>query len=171
MSLVNLEGHAGETINKEIELEGTEEAERSGYWYAYYKETAGDTERADITSWITIEPEKFTIKKGETKSFTVNIAIPKNTETGLWGATSKDAGQEGHSNERRTYIVFKDTLEGGNIYSGLLIPLSVNVLPGTNPFAPLISFVEKNLITIILGVIVVILLTKLLFKRKKKVNR
>ena len=64
-ALCNLEGFPGETIEQEITLEGTGPEERSGFWHTYYKETEGDDDRMDITSWITFEPEDYTIKQGE----------------------------------------------------------------------------------------------------------
>lgn len=128
MSLCNLEGHPGETIEAQITLEGTDAEERSGLWYTHYKEVAGDDGRMDITAWITIEPEEYAITQGESIAFTVRVKIPADAGPGLWGATSEEAGQPGHSAERRTYLVFKDTITGGNVYSGLLIPVSVKVL-------------------------------------------
>ena len=119
MSLTNLEGYAGKTIKAEITLEGTDLEERSGFWYTNYKEVEGADNRMDITSWITIEPKDFTIKQGETKVFTVEVKIPRDAELGLWGATSEEAAKEGHSGERRTYIVFKDAPAGGNVYPSL----------------------------------------------------
>lgn len=167
MSLVNLKGVPGETVKMEISLEGTDEGERLGYWYTNYKEIEGDSDKMDITSWIKIDPTDYNIKQGETITFTVNVAIPKNAEPGLWGAISKDAGLEGHSNERRTYLVFKDAPADGNVYSGLLIPISVEVLPSENPLAPFINFVQQNLMMIIMSVVIVVLLAMLLLKKKK----
>lgn len=171
MSLVNLEGYPGKTINQEITLEGTDLEERLGFWYAHYKEMEGDDDRMDITSWITIEPKDFTIKDGETKVFTVEVKIPRDAESGLWGATSQEAGKEGHSDERRTYVVFKDAPADGNVYSGLLIPISVKVLPSQNPLAPVINFVEKNIATVVLSIVVIVLFAMLLLKKKKQVRK
>ena len=166
MSLVNLEGYAGKTVKAEMVLEGTDLEDRTGYWYTNYKEIEGDNEKMDITSWVTIEPKYFTVRQGEKKVFTVEIKIPKDAEPGLWGATSEDAGKEGHSEERRTYLVFKDAPAGGNVYSGLLIPISVKILPSTNPLVPIINFVQNNIIIIILSLIILIM-AGLFFKRKK----
>ena len=69
LSLANLEGYPGETIQAQITLQGTE-AERSGYWQTYYKQTEGDDARMDITSWVTIEPEDYTIAQGQ------NLTVP-----------------------------------------------------------------------------------------------
>jgi len=170
MSLCNLEGFPGEAIEQEITLEGTEPEERSGFWYTYYKETEGDNGRMDITSWITFEPKDYTIKQGETRVFIVKVQIPRNAKPGLWGATSEEAGKEGHSAERRSYIVFKDALAGGNVYSGLLIPISVKVLPSPNPLAPVINFVKQNITTIALSIVIIVLLAILLLKRRKQVR-
>jgi len=167
MAITNLEGFPGKTIEQEITLEGTDPGERSGFWYTYYKKTAGDNDRMDITSWITIEPKDFTIKQGETKAFTITVKIPRSAGEGLWGATSSAAGQEGHSAERRTYIVFKDAQDEGNVYSGLLIPISVNVLKSPNQLAPMINFVMSNIMTVGLAIIIVVLLAILLLKKKK----
>ena len=171
MSLVNLDGYPGKTTKAEITLEGTDPEERSGFWYTNYKKTEGDDNKMDITSWITIEPKDFTIKQGEIKVFTVKVKIPKDAEPGLWGATSEEAGKEGHSGERRTYIVFKDAPADGNVYSGLLIPISVKVLPSSNPLAPVINFVAQNIITIALSIVIIVLLATLLLKRKKQVKK
>jgi len=167
MSVTNLEGYPGKTIEQEITLEGTDPGERSGFWYAHYKKIDGDNDRMDITSWITIEPKDYTIKEGETKVFTVKVKIPRNTGLGLWGATSEEAAKEGHSGERRTYIVFKDAIGEGNVYSGLLIPISVNVLKSPNPLAPVINFVIQNIMTIALFIVIIVLLAMLLLKKKK----
>ena len=168
---LNLEGFPGKTIEQEITLEGTELEERSGFWYTHYKEVEGDDSRMDITPWITIEPKDYTIKQGEIKAFTVKVKIPKDAGQGLWGATSEEAGKEGHSGERRTYIVFKDTPAGGNVYSGLLIPISVKVLPSPNPLAPVLNFVKQNIMIIVLSIVIIVLLALLSLKRRKQVSK
>lgn len=170
-SLCDIEGYPGETINTEITLGGTGSEERSGFWYIHYKEVAGDDDKMDITSWIAIEPKDYIIKEGENKVFIVKIKIPKDAEPGLWGVTSVEAGTEGHSAERRTYIVFKDTITGGNVYSGLLLPVAVNVLPSPDPLVPIINFIKKNIITIALSIVIIILLIKPLLRRKKRINK
>lgn len=170
MSFCNLEGFPGKTIEAEITLEGDSPEERSGFWYTHYKETEGDDGRMDITSWIAIEPKDYTIKQGEIKVFTIKMKIPRDAKPGLWGATSEEAGREGHSGERRTYIVFKDVITGGNVYSGLLIPISVKVLVSPNPLAPVINFVKQNIMTIVLSIVIIVLLAMLLLKRRKKVK-
>ncbi|MDP1709387.1 MAG: hypothetical protein Q8L21_00675, partial [Candidatus Komeilibacteria bacterium] len=113
------------------------------------------------------EPKDFTIKQGEDKVFIVNVKIPEDAGPGLWGATSEDAGKEGRSGERRTYIVFKDALGGGNVYSGLLIPISVKVLPSPNLLAPIINFVKQNITTVALSIVIIILLARPLLRRKR----
>jgi len=170
-SLCNLEGYPGKTISAEITLEGTDPEERAGFWYTYYKEVEGDDDRMDITSWITIEPKDYTIKQEEIKAFTVKVKIPGDARQGLWGATSEEAAKEGHSAERRTYIVFKDAITGGNVYSGLLIPVSVKVLKSPNPLAPVINFVKQNIMTIALSIVIIVLLVALLVKRRKQVGK
>jgi len=171
MAITNLEGYPGKTIKQEITLKGTDPGERSGFWYTHYKKIDGDNDRMDITSWITIEPRDFTIKQGENKIFTVNVKIPGNAELGLWGATSEEAAKEGHSGERRTYIVFKDAISEGNVYSGLLIPISVKVLPSPNPLAPVLNFVKQNIMTITLIIVIIVLLAMLLLRRRKQVSK
>jgi hypothetical protein len=140
--MCNWEGCPGDTLNQTITLVGTIPTERTGYWSVYYEHVEEDDEELmNITSWITVEPDKYTLNSGEIKTFTVTIKIPKNAEPGLYGATSGSACEVGHSDERRMYIQFQDTNIGGNEYSGLRIPISVNVLgktifhtgPGTYP--------------------------------------
>ncbi|HUS04266.1 MAG TPA: hypothetical protein VMY79_01880 [Dehalococcoidia bacterium] len=167
LALCNLEGYPGETIEAQITLEGTDAEERSGYWYTHYKEVEGDDDRMDITSWITFEPEEYTIKQGEIKVFTVKVKISADAEPGLWGATSEEAGEAGHSDERRTYIIFKDAITGGNVYSGLLIPVSVKLLGNPRPLAPVIKFVRENMMVTALVVVIIILLAVLLPRRRK----
>lgn len=171
MSLCDLEGFPGDVIDTEITLSGTTSEERSGFWYTHYKEVEGDDDRMDITSWITIEPKDYTVKEGETKVFNVKVKIPKDAGPGLWGATSEEAGKEGHSDERRTYLVFKDAVTGGNVYSGLLLPTAVNVLPSPDPLAPIINFVKQNIITIALSIVIIVLLARPLLRRKKQVSK
>lgn len=168
MSLCNLEGFSGETIEVKITLEGTDPEGRSGFWEAYYKKAEGDNSRMDITSWITIEPKNYTIKQEETKVFTIKVNIPKDAESGLWGATSEEAGKEGHSGERKTYVIFKDAITGGNVYSGLIIPISVKVLKSPNPLVPIINFVKQNITIIVLSIVIILLLAMLLLKKRKQ---
>lgn len=170
-ALVNLAAKPGETIKIDLTLEGTSDEDRSGFWYTNYKEIEGDTDKMDITSWITVKPEDFEISQGEIKNFTFSVKVPRNAEPGLWGATSKEAGQEGHASERRTYLVFKDTPAGGNVYSGLLIPVSVKVLESGNLMASATNFIMENIIIIVLsGVIIVLVIMQILKGKKKKLT-
>ncbi len=173
MALPNLEVRPGETIEAQITLEGTGAEESSGYWDIFYKAVAGDDERMDITSWLTISPEEYTITQGQTITFTVRVKIPANAEPGLWGATTEEAWQSGHSAERRTYLIFKDTPTGGNVYSGLLLPISVQVLANTSPpaqagetspLAPALEYITDNIIVVVFGAIIIILLTVLIVR-------
>src|SRR3989338_6659370 len=164
MSLTNLVGYPGKTIKAEIALEGTDLGDRSGFWYTNYKKIEGDNNKMDITSWITVEPKDFTIKQGEIKTFTVKVKVSRDAELGLWGATSEEAGKAGHSNERRTYIIFKDAPSGGNVYSGLLIPVSIEVTKSPNLLEPIINFVIQNIIIIVLSIIILVLVARPLLK-------
>jgi hypothetical protein len=166
VSLCNIEGSPGQTINTQITLTGNEDITRTGYWEVYYKKTDGDSEMMDISSWITIEPKEFRISKDEIKTFKISIKIPGDASHGLWGATTNQAGQTGHSEERRTYILFKDTPEGGNVYSGLLIPISVQVIGKSSPFIPVLNFFKENLVVVILVSIIVVLGILLLVKTR-----
>ncbi len=170
--MCNNEGYAGDVIEIPITLEGTSAAERMGHWRTYYKEVDGDDEKMDITSWITIIPANYTLKAGEEKEFTVRISIPRSAKPGLYGATSEGADMEGHSDERRTYIIFEDgdasvvAAGGSAVYSGMLIPVSVKVLAESNPLTPIIKAVQANIISIALLAVVIVLLV-LLLRRKK----
>jgi hypothetical protein len=190
--LCDLEGHPGETIEGQITLQGTDAQERSGSWSTYYNKVEGDDERMDITSWITIEPKEYTIREGESLYFAVSVKIPADAAPGVWGATTAEACQTGHSAERRTYIIFKDSVSGGNVYSGMVIPVLVTVLeegspppeetsspaleetnlpkPPGNPgsTSSALDFIKDNLIAIVLGVIVIILLVVLLTRRRAR---
>ena len=161
----NLEGSPGQTIKLNITLEGTTPEERTGFWDVFYKKVAGDNERMDISSWITIQPKEYTIKQGETKVFNLEIKIPKNVEPGLWGAISEEACKEGHSNDRRTYLIFKDVITGGHVYSGLLLPISVKVIKSPNLLVRAMNFVKQNLLTLVLAIVVIILLVIILARR------
>jgi len=66
--------------------------------------------------------------------------------------------------------VFEDAITGGNVYSGLLIPVSVKVLASPNPLAPVINFIKQNIMTIALSVVIAVLLA-LLLKRRKRVSK
>lgn len=135
VSLCNLEGLPGETLETKITLKGTEFEERYGSWYTDYKKIERDNNRMDITSWIVTEPKDVILANGESKVFTVKVTIPKDAKPGLWGAISQKACLAGKSQERRTYVIYKDSVAGGNVYAGFLLPISVNVLENQNPLA------------------------------------
>jgi hypothetical protein len=127
----------------------------------------------DLKSWITITPENYTLAQGEVKTFTVEIKIPKDVQPGLYGATSEDAGQPGHFDERRTYILFGDAdttavIEGGGsvAYSGVRAPVIVSVLGKPNSLIPIIQAVQANIVSIALFAIVIVLLVLLLRRRR-----
>jgi len=194
LALCNLEGYAGETVEAQITLEGTEAEARDGFWYTHYKQMDGDDARMDITSWVTIEPEEYAIEQGQSIIFTVRVKIPEGATPGLWGATSVEAGQPGHSAERRTYLIFKDTPTGGNVYSGLLIPVSVKVLEEAPPEeestpppqeellppappeqpdtqSPVLNYIKDNVIVVVFGAIIIILLILLLVRMGARKTR
>jgi len=173
--MCNLEGHAGDTIAETITLEGTTSSARAGHWYTFYKDIEGDNEaRMNITSWMTITPRNYTLVTGETKAFTVAIEIPKDAVPALYGATSESANAKGHSNERRTYIIFEDMdasvaeAGGHGLASGLMIPVSVKVLGKPNPLTPIIELIQANIVMIMLLAIIVILLVVLLRRQGGK---
>jgi len=173
---LTVEGYPGDTIRVEIMLTGTL-PDQTGHWEVTYKQVEGDSEEdienLNITSWITITPVEYRIEQGETKTFTVEIKIPKGVQPGLYGATSIDAGQPGHFDERRTYILFGDAdttavIEGGGsvAYSGVRAPVIVSVLGKPNPLIPVIKAVQANIVSIALLAVVIVLLA-LLLRRKK----
>ena len=169
LAICNVEGYPGDTVDTEVILQGTEPGERAGYWTTHYKSVEGDDERMDITSWISFEPSsEYTISEGETKVFTVRVSIPDGAQPGLWGATSTEAEISGHSDERRTYIIFKDTsVESGSLYSGLLIPVSVSVQGQPNVFTPFVNWVQANVMVSILIAVVIVLLSVMLTRRRR----
>jgi len=172
LSITDNEGYAGDVIEIPITLESTSDAARMGHWRTYYKPVEGDDEKMDITSWIEVIPTEYTLNVGEVEEFTVRITIPKDAKTGLYGAIAENAGMEGHSGDRRTYVIFEDAdastvaAGGSAVYSGLLIPVSVKVLAERNPLIPVIRGIEANIVTIVLVAVVIVLLV-LLLRRKK----
>jgi hypothetical protein len=139
LSMCNIEGYPGDTITEYVQLTGNM-PDRIGHWRTSYKHIEGDdVAKMDIRSWITITPENYTLAEGEVKTFTVEIRIPHDAESGLYGATSPEAGLIGHSDDRRTYILYEDAdatavMTGENVaYTGLLIPVSVIVLSKPTP--------------------------------------
>lgn len=169
LSLCNLTGNPGDVIQTNITLQGNEAGERSGLWYTHYKKVDGDSQRMDITSWIEVSPADYVIRENEIITFSVSVTIPKDAEAGLWGATSENAGEPGHSLERRMYIIFKDTQTGGNVYSGLLIPVSVVVTESPSFVDVAISVIKSNLlVTFLLVVIVILVVSVALLSRKRQ---
>lgn len=172
LSITDYEGYAGDVIEIPITLESTSEAARMGHWRTHYKRVEGDDEKMDITSWIGVIPTEYTLNAGEVEEFTVRITIPKDAKPGLYGATAENAGMEGHSGDRRTYVIFEDAdasvvaAGGSAVYSGLLLPVSVKVLAEENPLIPVIRGIEENIVTIALVAVVIVLLV-LLLRRKK----
>jgi hypothetical protein len=123
----------------------------------------GDSAKANITNWIKIIPANYTLKAGEVKEFSVRIILPKDAKPGLYGATSEEAGMEGHSGERRTYILFEDASAAAGagdstVYTGLMIPVSVTVLAESNPLTYITRRIEENIISVALVAIVIILI-------------
>jgi hypothetical protein len=174
LSICNNEGYPGNVIDIPITLQEGTSGERMGHWCTHYKRVEGDDDKADITSWITIIPANYTLKAGEVKEFTVRITIPGDAKPGLYGATSESADMEGHSGERRTYVMFEDAdasvaaAGGSAVYSGMLIPVSVKVLAEQNPLIPIIRMIEENIISILLLAIVIVLLAVLLRRKRKE---
>jgi len=131
----------------------------------------GDSATADITNWLELNPENYTLKAGEEKVFSVRINIPKDAKPGLYGATSEEAGMEGHSGERRTYILFEDASAAAGagdstVYTGLMIPVSVNVLAVQNPFTLITRGLKENKHFVALVAIAFILVVVLLRRKR-----
>lgn len=170
LSLCNNEGYAGDVLTIPITLEGTSE-ERIGHWRSFYKNVEGDSAKADIRNWIEITPANYTLKAGEVKEFSVRITLPKDAKPGLYGATSEEAGMEGHSGERRTYIMFEDASAAAGagksaVYSGLMIPVSVTVLAVQNPLTHITRRIEENIHFVALVALVIILIVVLLRRKR-----
>ena len=170
LSLCNNEGYAGDVLAIPVTLEGTS-VERIGHWRTFYKMVEGDSATADITNWLELNPENYTLKAGEEKAFSVRISIPKDAKPGLYGATSEEAGMEGHSGERRTYILFEDASAAAGagdstVYTGLMIPVSVNVLAVQNPFTLITRGLKENKHLVALVSIAVILVVVLLRRKR-----
>ncbi len=171
----NLNAYPGDTITEDMTLYG-DLPDRTGSWRIFYKQIEGDSEKMDITSWIEVKPKDYTIKTGEAKHFMLIINVPSDASLGLWGATSEDAGIAGHAAQRRTYIEFKDADAeavvqgaGSTTYTGIRIPVSVNVL-GTpekpSPFEGITDTLKSNILSIAMLAVIVVLLVILLRRRK-----
>jgi hypothetical protein len=165
-ALCNMKGYQGETITAEIKLKGDGSDTRIGYWKTYYRAEESDSSNMDITGWIDIQPVEYTIQPGETIIFAVNIHIPENASPGLYGALTEEAGLKGHAAERRTYVTFRDTPAGGNAYSGMMIPVSVQVNRSPNLFSLFVNFISTHLTYTIMAVIIIFLVILLLTGRK-----
>ncbi|KAF5437755.1 hypothetical protein C5S35_02450, partial [Candidatus Methanophagaceae archaeon] len=83
LSICNNEGYAGDVLNIPITLEGTS-GERIGHWRTLYKTVEGDSATANITNWIELNPENYTLKAGEEKEFSIRISLPKDAKPGLY---------------------------------------------------------------------------------------
>ena len=172
--LYDLKGYPGDVITVNITLTGTN-PERIGHWETYYKHIKGDTEKMNITSWIAIEPNDYTLKEGESKTFTVTIKIPENAKLGLYGVVSPDASAVGYGHLRRIYLKFTDAdasavnAGGSVVWTGFRIPVSINVLGvpvKPSPFEGITETIKSNIITIALFAVIIVLLTVLLRRRK-----
>lgn len=176
LSICDVEGHAGDVIDIPITLRSTSDSERAGYWSIFYKKAEGESDdrKMDITDWITITPPNYILKSGEVKSFTITISIPADISPGLYGATSQDADREGHSDERRTYIVFEDAdisaMDAGAsaVKSGMLIPVSVKVLEKESLFDAVNETAERNTILALVGTAIILISAFVLIVRRKK---
>ena len=171
LSICNNEGYTGDVLTIPVTLECTS-GERIGHWRTFYKKVEGDSAKANITNWIEVIPEDYTLKAGEEKEFSVRITIPKDAKPGLYGATSEDAGMEWHSGERRTYILFEDASAAAGagdstVYTGLMIPVSVNVLAVQNPFTLITRELKENKHLVALMAIAFILIVVLLRRKDK----
>lgn len=177
--ICDVEGYAGDVIDIPITLRSTSDSERAGYWSIFCKKVEGesDDKKMDITDWITITPPNYILKSGEVKSFTITISIPADVSPGLYGATSPDADMEGHSDERRTYIVFEDadtsaTDAGASaVKSGMLIPVSVKVLEEESLFDAVNETAERNTILALVGTVIILISAFVLIVRRKKRQR
>jgi hypothetical protein len=170
LSICNNEGYAGDVLNIPITLEGTS-GERIGHWRTLYKTVEGDSATANITNWLEVIPVDYTLKAGEEKEFSIRISLPKDAKPGLYGATSEEAGMEGHSGERRTYVLFEDASAAAGagdstVYTGLMIPVSVNVLAVQNPFTLITMELKENKHLVALVSIAFILVVVLLRRKR-----
>jgi len=176
LSICNVEGYAGDVIDIPITLMSASDSKRTGNWSMFYKKLEGESDdrKMDITDWITIIPPNYTLKSGEVKSFTITISIPGDVSPGLYGATSPDADIKGHSDERRTYIVFEDadtsaTDAGASVVkSGMLIPVSVKVLESESLFDVVKEAIEMNITLAMTGTVIILISAFVLIVKRKK---
>ena len=167
-SLCNLEGNPGDLLQEKITLSGTEAALRKGVWEIYYKPGEADNERMDISSWLSVEPRDFTLAQDEKQVFTLKVQIPGRAYAGIWGAATAEAGLSGHAAERRTYVLFRDTQDEGNLYTGMMIPVSVRVMGTASPFAAFFRFISENAMVFFLVVVIMALLIVMLVMFKSR---
>jgi hypothetical protein len=170
----NLNAYPGDTITENMTLYG-DLPDRAGSWRVFYKHVEGDSEEMNITSWIEVTPNEYTIKYGEAKYFQLIINVPSDASPGLYGATSVDAAIPGHVDQRQTYIEFTDgdaeAAKAGGVATrtGIRIPISVNVL-GTpekpSPFEGITDTLKANILSIAMLAVIVVLLVILLRRRK-----
>ena len=97
----NLDAYPDDTVIENITLYG-DLPDRTGSWRVFYKHVEGDSGEMNITSWIEVTPNEYTIKDGEAKYFQLIINVPSDAAPGLWGAISEDAAIQGHVDQRRT---------------------------------------------------------------------
>jgi hypothetical protein len=174
LSIHGIKGHAGDVIDIPITLKSTSDSERIGQLHTFYKEVEGDDEKMDIRSWITLTPANYTLKPEESKCFTISIRIPTNALPGAYGATSPDAHLEGHSDERRTYIVFEDAetsamgTSGSGVKSGMLIPISVEVVKDASLFGAVKEAITSDAAVVMIGALCILLSTFVITMRRKQ---
>jgi hypothetical protein len=171
----NLDAYPDDTVIENITLYG-DLPDRTGSWRVFYKHVEGDSGEMNITSWIEVTPNEYTIKDGEAKYFQLIINVPSDAAPGLWGAISEDAAIQGHVDQRRTYIEFTDgdadAAKAGGVATrtGIRIPVSVNVL-GTpekpSPFEGFTDMLKSNILSIAMLAVIVVLLVILLRRRKE----
>jgi hypothetical protein len=171
----NLDAYPDDTVIENITLYG-DLPDRTGSWRVFYKHVEGDSGEMNITSWIKVTPNEYTIKDGEAKYFQLIINVPSDAAPGLWGAISEDAAIQGHVDQRRTYIEFTDgdadAAKAGGVATrtGIRIPVSVNVL-GTpekpSPFEGFTDMLKSNILSIAMLAVIVVLLVILLRRRKE----
>lgn len=172
------DGYPGDIITDTITLTGSGDAARTGHWKVLYTPFEGDTEKMNLSSWITISPVNYTINPREEQIFTVTIKIPEDARAGLYGVNSSEAELKGHWYQRRQWIMFEDTSaeaagKAVTAYSGFKIPVSVVVLGKPSIVDKLKYFIEDNkavLSGLLAGVLLMVIVfgaQSLIRKRKK----
>lgn len=134
--LLNTPAHPGDEVILTISLIGTQST--SGWWAATCDTDAESNPRLNITSWLRL-PFGYQIAAGQQMDFQVIVSIPMNA-TGLYGATSTDATQQGAWAMRKTYVEFYEYQPGpsGQMIAvpGMRIPISILVTNPTPTTAP-----------------------------------